>query len=49
MLEDPEIYRNVIENRCKKAKSRGVSRRKISYELLSQYPHFASLIAEILG
>jgi SOS response regulatory protein OraA/RecX len=33
LLHDPETYRKVIENRCKKAHIKGFSRKKILYEL----------------
>lgn len=49
ILSDPETYRTIIEARCKKAKDRGLSRRKIFYELQGHYPDARILIEEVLG
>ncbi len=49
ILSDPETYRTIIEARCKKAKDRGLSRRKIFYELQGHYPDARILIEEALG
>ncbi len=49
VFEDPETYRNIIQNRCKKAANNGFSQKRILYELQWQYPQARSIITEMLS
>lgn len=48
ILEDPETYRKIIQDRCQKAAKKWYSRKRIAYELQGQYPQARNIIAEIL-
>jgi SOS response regulatory protein OraA/RecX len=48
VLEDPETYRKIIQDRCHKAAKKWFSRKRIAYELQWQYPQAHYIIWEIL-
>lgn len=49
IIENPETYRRILQKKCEKAAQRGLSRKKIAYELNGQYPQARSIIDELLS